>query len=149
MIEKFDRFTKNITVIYQGIQQLKRYNMKNFGLKGHHAMCLFHLMRHSDGLTAAQLCELIGADKSGISRTLSELLKSEYITYPNFNGSKKYKTAAVLTEKGRNITERINQIICKLVAEINSGINENDIAAMYRSLDIISCNIINKSKELQ
>lgn len=143
MIKKFEVFTNNISVIYRGIEQLKRKTMKKFGLKGNHAMCLFYLSYHPEGLTASQLCEKIGIDKAAVSRTLSELHKRECISYPNYRGGKKYNTAATLTEKGKKLTGELTDIICMLVDKISlDNITEENRTIMYRSLRTIANNIV-------
>lgn len=141
MINRFAIFTRNITVIYNGIQQLKKEYMKPLGLSGNSVMCLFHLMQNSEGLTASELCELVCVDKAAVSRSMSELFKKDCIAYPDFDGTKKYNTRAVLTEKGFRTAEGLNGAICTVVERLSEGVTDDDRTCMYRSLRTIANNL--------
>ncbi|MBQ8558514.1 MAG: winged helix-turn-helix transcriptional regulator [Tyzzerella sp.] len=112
--------------------------MKEFGLSGNYVMCLFYLAQYPEGLTATNLCELISIDKAATSRALSELVEKGYVYYPDLGNHKKYRTPAVLTEKGREMTGKIEDIICNAVDKIGSSITDEEREIMYRSLDKIS-----------
>ena len=112
--------------------------MKEFGLSGNHVMCLLYLAQHPEGLTATKLCELISIDKAATSRALSELVDKGYVYYPNLHNHKKYRASAVLTEKGQETTEQIDDIICDAVNKIGSSITDEERGIMYRSLEKIA-----------
>ena len=142
MIERFEIFTNNISVVYKGIQKLKNDKMKEFGLKGNHMMCLFYLEKHPDGLTASQLCELIGNDKAAVSRSLSELYKLDHICYDGFTGGKKYNTVIKLTEKGKSVTSVLFDEINRTVNEISlNNMDEDHRTEFYRSLRTLANSI--------
>lgn len=148
MIERFEIFTNNIAVVYKGIQKLKNDTMKEFGLKGNHMMCLFYLEKHSEGLTASQLCELTGNDKAAVSRTISELYKLGHISYDAFVGRKKYNTTLRLTEKGKMVTKALFETICRVVDEISlQNMSEDNRTEFYRSLRTLANNITAAIKE--
>lgn len=147
MIERFEIFTNNISIVYKGIQKLKNDTMKEFGLKGNHLMCLFYLDKYEEGLTASKLCELIGNDKAAVSRSLSELYKLGHICYDDFNGGKKYNTTVQLTEKGKEVTKVLVDTICRVVDEISLyNMNEEKRTELYRSLRTIANNITDAIK---
>lgn len=149
MIERFEIFTNNISVVYKGIQKLKNEKMKEFGLKGNHMMCLFYLEKHEDGLTASQLCELIGNDKAAVSRSLSELYKLGHIYYENFTGGKKYNTIVKLTGKGKEITPVLFDEIVRAVDEISlKGTDEDHRTEFYRALRTLANSISDAVKEI-
>ena len=149
MIERFEIFTNNISIVYKGIQKLKNEKMKEFGLKGNHMMCLFYLEKHEEGLTAARLCELIGNDKAAVSRSLSELYKLDHICYENFNGGKKYNTTVKLTEKGKSVTKQLFKAIESTVDEISlNNMDEERRTEFYRSLRTLASSISDAVKEI-
>ncbi len=142
MIERFEIFTNNISVVYKGIQKLKNDTMKEFGLKGNHMMCLFYLEKHEEGLTAAQLCELIGNDKAAVSRALSELYKLDHICYDGFTGGKKYNTVVKLSDKGKAVTAVLFDEIIRTVDEISlNNMDEDRRTEFYRSLRTLANSI--------
>lgn len=141
MSERFEHFVGQISSIYRSIQKIKDLEMREFGLKGPHVMSLYHLSKHPNGLTAAELNRLIDVDKAATSRALSQLLDGGYIRYPEMKESRKYRAKAVLTPEGRLIAGQIDQIIGKMVDLAGMGIGPEDRAAMYRGLDIISKNL--------
>ena len=142
MLQRFVIFMDNITKISKGIQVLKNRVMKQYGLNGGHAMYLFYLVQHSEGLTVSQMSELNKVSKPAVSRVFSCLYKKGYIDFPNYMGGKKYNTPAILTEKGRKQTKLLNDTICELVDKLSlTNVEEDDRTIMYRSLRTIANNI--------
>ncbi|MBQ8802635.1 MAG: MarR family transcriptional regulator [Tyzzerella sp.] len=141
MLKRFEDFVGIISSIYKNIQKVKKNKMKEFGLSGNHVMSLFYLSRNAEGLTAAQLCQLISVDKAATSRVLAELLEKGYVYYPELEGGKKYRTTVMLTEKGKKVTEEFDGIICSVVQEIGGNLSEEERDNMYHALDLISNNL--------
>lgn len=141
MTDRFEGFVGIIYHLQKSIEKIKKGKMKEFGLSGNHVMCLFYLAQYPEGLTAARLCQLISIDKAATSRTLSELVEKGYVYYPNIEGQKKYRIPAALTEKGVEVTEKIDDIICKMVEEVRSGLSEEETRNMYHALNTISANL--------
>ncbi|MGN0629547.1 MAG: MarR family winged helix-turn-helix transcriptional regulator [Oscillospiraceae bacterium] len=137
MIKRFESFVTGITVCYKYIQRIKSAEMTEFGLKGTHVMCLFFLHHNPEGLTAAQLCQLCAEDKAAVSRTVSELQKEGYIA----SGEKKYRAILRLTEKGEETAKRVDSLIEQWVGFGGAGLSDEDRAAFYRALELISNNL--------
>ena len=141
MIGRFRSFVTGITVCYKSIQQIKSLEMTEFGLKGTHAMCLFFLHHQDeDGLTAAQLCQLCEEDKAAVSRTLTILQNKGYIV----SEDKKYRARLVLTDSGREVAKRMDDMIEQWVGFGGSGISDEDRATFYRVLESIALNLRDK-----
>lgn len=140
-MNRFEDFVGIISNIHKNIEKIKKNKMREFGLSGNHVMCLHYLAQYKEGLTAAELCQLISVDKAATSRTLSELLEKEFVYYPNLDGVKKYRVKVKLTEKGIFATKQIDQIIDEVVEEIGKDLSEGERTAMYRSLNSISNNL--------
>lgn len=141
MLNRFEDFVGIISSIHKSIEKVKKYKMKEFGLSGNHVMCMVYLAQYPEGLTAANLCKLISVDKAATSRTLSELFEKGYVHYPNMDGQKKYRTAAALTERGVEVAEQMDSIICDVVNEVGSSLSEKERYSMYRSLEVIERNL--------
>lgn len=147
MIDRFEDFVGIIYHLHKNIEKIKKGKMKTFGLSGNHVMCLFYLAQYPDGLTASQLCQLISVDKAATSRTLAELVERGCVYYPELN-RKKYRATAALTEKGVELTKKIDDIICKTVEKVRSGLNEEETNNMYHALNIISTNLEELVKDM-
>lgn len=141
MTDRFEEFVSIISLLHKNIQRLKQLEMKEFGLKGPHAMSLFYLSQYPDGLTGAQLCGLVGVDKAAVSRVLAQLNGAGLITYPDPPDGKKYRTRAALTPQGVAVSQQIRQIISDIVQQASGEITPDDRACMYRCLHTISDNI--------
>ena len=76
MDHRFETFSLSILELNRYLQKIKELEMKQFGLKASHTMCLYYLGQHPEGLTATQLTELCKEDKAAVSRCLSQLSSS-------------------------------------------------------------------------
>ncbi len=142
MLKLFEVFTNNISVIQKGIQKIKSEEMQKFGLKGNHLMYLFYLLRHEEGLTAAQLSELVGVNKAAVSRALAELYESKVIDYPDYVGGKKYNTVAVLTADGKEKAQQIEKRILELIEQMSLvNVKEEDRTTTYIFLRTLAENL--------
>ena len=140
MLNRFGAFVGGITACYKYIQRIKSMEMTELGLKGTHAMCLFHLHRHEEGLTAAQLCQLCGEDKAAISRTLSELEGKGYL-HTQATAGKKYRASLWLTSEGEAVAERIDSLIENWVSAGGHGLTDDEREEFYRVLEHIASNL--------
>ena len=147
MIQRFEEFVSLISNINKDIQKIKQDRMKQFGLSGNHGMCLFYLAKHEEGLTAANLCQLMSVNKAAVSRTLAELIEKEYVIYADQEEGKKYRAIVKLTEKGISVTEQIDGIIYEVVNEIGKDLEDKERNIMYRSLEIVSKNLDSLAKK--
>lgn len=143
MLRKIGNFTKNILIIYKGLQKMSKLALQKYNLKSNHTMCLFYLMQNPDGLTATQLSEKIGIDKAAVSRMLPQMFKGGYLEYRDFDGGKKYNTHIVLTESGKVLAQDLDAFISEYVNKFSTGVSKSDIIVMYCSLKTIAANITN------
>ena len=140
MLNRFGAFVSGITACYKYIQRIKSMEMTELGLKGTHAMCLFQLHRHREGLTAAQLCQLCGEDKGAISRTLSELELKGYL-HTQVSAGKKYRAMLYLTAVGEAVAEHIDGLIEEWVSAGGEGLTNEEREEFYRVLEQIALNL--------
>ena len=73
MQSRFEKFTSYVTAAYKYIVKIKTHEMKSFGLRGSHVMCMFYIGKSKSGITTGELISLCAEDKAAISKSLSEL----------------------------------------------------------------------------
>lgn len=136
MEARFETFTVLINRISRNIRKLKNQEMAEYQLRSAHISCLYYLYRE-EGLTATDLCERCEEDKATVSRALDYLKTEDYLVRED-KAAKRYKSPLVLTEKGRDIAEKITAKIDRVLAEVGQTLTEEERAAFYRSLTVIS-----------
>lgn len=141
MIQRFESFVTGITICYKYIQRIKSAEMSEFGLRGNHVMCLFYLNRHPEGLTAAQLCSLCAEDKAAVSRTLADLAEKGYVTAPEADGRKKYRALQQLTDSGRQLAAKVDELCIQWISSCGDGLSDEQREAFYAALEIITANL--------
>ena len=67
MTDRFERFSISISEISRYWHKLASEEMEKHGLRGPHSVYLLTMQSYPDGITAPQLCELCGKDKSDVS----------------------------------------------------------------------------------
>ena len=133
MEARFETFTVLINRISRNIRKIKNQEMAEYHLRSAHISCLYYLYTE-EGLTATELCERCEEDKATISRSVEYLEAQGYL----FCEKKRYKSPLILTEKGREVGQKIAHKIAGVLEEISGGLTEGERIAFYRSLSIIS-----------
>ncbi len=136
MQERFETFTSLIAKINRNIRKIKNQEMADESLRSVHTSCLYYLYA-SDARTATDLCDRCEEDKATISRALDHLEKSGYITREP-DPQKRYKAPLTLTGLGVSVGRRIAEKIDRVLAETGESLSEDERAAFYRSLQILS-----------
>ena len=139
MQERFETFTVLINRISRNIRRIKNQEMAEYNLRSVHVSCLYYLYVNN-GSTATDLCERCEEDKATISRALDYLEKNEYLTCES-KTAKRYNCLLTLTEKGKNVGKKIAEKINNVLNEVSIGLTDEERAAFYRSLSIISSNL--------
>ena len=145
MQERFETFTVLINRISRNIRKIKNQEMAEYNLRSVHVSCLYYLYVNN-GSTATDLCERCEEDKATISRALDYLEKNEYLTCES-KTAKRYNCLLTLTEKGKNAGKKIAEKINGVLREVGAGLTDEERAAFYRSLSIISFNLENISNK--
>ena len=109
-------------------------------------MYLTVMYRYPDGLTAPQLCELCGKDKSDVSRAMSLMEQKGLVrkegTYQNCYGG-----AFKLTEEGMAAAEQVRRRASLAVQIAGEGLSDENRAILYDSLEKIASKLREISKE--
>lgn len=140
MITKYELFSSSVASLSRDIQQIERTEMAKFGLKGPHAQCLLAMLRHPEGVTSAQLCELCDKDKAAISRTISELEAAQMIHRDTPNGNR-YRALLLLTPQGRAAADAVSRRAKVAVEAAGDGLNDAQREVFYQVLNIIAGNL--------
>ena len=133
MTNRFQEFTVLIATLNRCIYKLKTEEMAEYNLKSSHVSCLYYIYLNGT-LTAKELCDLCGEDKSNISRALKYLEENEYLKL----STKKYQKPIVLTEKGNKVGEYLNGRVNEILDYVSEGLTEENRTIMYQSLNLIN-----------
>ena len=140
MIERFAQFCASIASIQRSILKIERTEMAKYGLKGPHANCLVAMARYPEGITAARLCDICDKDKAAISRTVSELEDAGMVLRLDPEG-KRYRSVLRLSEKGKEIANRVNDMVLLAVAKASEGYDKEKEQVFARVLNLVAGNL--------
>lgn len=130
----FENFTVTILKLNKLVQKIKTCEVKEYGLKTIHVMCVYYLKNHPDGLTASDLSRLTLEDKAAISRALKAMREKGLISYdPN-----KYNAVIRLTDAGAEFARTVCSRAEKAVEAGSYEFTEAERLAFYKALDAIA-----------
>ena len=142
MDHRFETFSLSILELNRYLQKIKELEMKQFGLKASHTMCLYYLGQHPEGLTATQLTELCKEDKAAVSRCLSQLSDRQLVVCEQPADHKRsYRSRYMLTVQGRSVVSGIQTRIKEALSYGGRGLTEERRRDFYGTLAIISENL--------
>ncbi len=144
MGDRFENFTFLIDKIAKFIQKIKNIEMKEYGLKAVHVMCIYHLSQSKEGLTNKDLVYLTLEDKAAISRALILLKENNIIDYEQ----NKYNGKIMLTENGREVAKFIHKKTTLALDAGGVGLSDEERVILYKSLGIIEENLENYYNKL-
>ena len=146
MIERFERFSFAVSEISYHWHKLSADEMKKYGLKSTHSVYLLTLLKHPDGLTSPQLCELCGKDKSDVSRMMAILEEKGYVKkegiYQNL-----YKGVFKLTDEGVRVAESVQLRAALAVEYAGKDMTEEERVIFYTAFESIANNLKTLNKE--
>lgn len=143
MENRFENFTVAILKLNKLIQKIKLYEMRDYGLKAIHVMCVYYLRTRGE-LTASELSKLTLEDKAAISRAISFLNEKGFVNYD----SNKYNAHIKLTGEGIKVSEYINR---RADSAVNAGggfLTEEERINFYSALELIAKNLKNYYENL-
>ena len=130
-------FSASVIRLGKLIQKIKVYEMREYGLKAVHVMCVYYLGESEDGLTASELVKLTYEDKAAISRAIDALEERGAVV----TDAKTHGSVIRLTESGKMLAAAISQKTNLAVQACNAHFNENEKEFFYGSLEKITENI--------
>lgn len=141
---RFLRFSAATDSISKELQKFKNEKLSEFGLRSMHLMFLCCLCCSDNGMTLGELAQSCGVDKAFISRVTRELCSMGYIDYAGehpYLPLQKYKKHLILTESGKNVMERIINILDDAVNKITAGISAEQFDTFYAVLSRLEGNL--------
>ena len=114
--------------------------MEAYGLKGAHSVYLTTMNRFPDGITATQLCELCGKDKSDVSRMMS-IMEKKGLVYKEGIHQNMYKGVFKLTEQGKEAAEFVDRRARLAVMLAGKDLTDEKRMVMYEAMESISANL--------
>lgn len=145
MVDRFERFSIAISEISRHWHKITADEMEKYGLKGPHSIYLTTMYRYPEGVTATQLCELCGKDKSDVSRMMSIMEKKGLVKKEGIHQNL-YKGVFKLTQEGQEAAK----IVCEragLAVEIaGNELSDENRAILYESLELIASKLREISK---
>ncbi len=146
MYNRFERFSLAISEISKCWHKLTGEEMERHDLKSAHAMYIFTLARYEEGLTAPQLCEICGKDKSDVSRMMRSMEATGIVTKDG-GFQNRYGGVFRLTSEGMNIAECIRERANKAVEIAGADLAEEQRELFYSTLESIAGKLKELSKE--
>ncbi|PID82521.1 MAG: hypothetical protein CSB16_00755 [Clostridiales bacterium] len=140
MQNRLEQFTLLINNIYRSIQKIKLEELKKFGLKGSYMTCIHYLGISDRDLSFKELCNLCGEDKSLISKNLKSLIELEIVNKDS-EGDKIYKSKFALSQKGKEIFEKIEKKTNAICSNVYLDKSENELQVFYSNLKEISAKL--------
>jgi len=146
MIDRFERFSFAISEISKHWHKLAADEMEKYGLKGPHSVYLLTLLRCPEGLSAPQLCEKCGKDKSDVSRMMAIMEKHGLVVKEGVHQNR-YNGVFKLTPEGERAASHVRERASLAVELAGGELSEEDRSIFYSSLETIAKNLRNLSRD--
>ena len=146
MIERFERFSYAISEISRYWHKITSDEMERYGLRGAHSIYLLTMYRYPEGITAPQLCELCGKDKSDVSRMMSIMEQKGLVRKEGIHQNL-YRGAFKLTEDGKTAAEFVRNRARLAVEIAGKDLTPENRAVFYEALESIVDNLRTMSKD--
>ena len=141
MENRFEKFSIAVLELNRCLQRIKDLEMRKFGLRSAHTMCVFYLGQHPEGLTVTQLSEICREDKAAVSRCLSQLAQRELVVSYAPRNLRAYRNPYRLTEKGRLLAKQMDERMAEALRWGGRGLTEEQRETFYASAQIILDNL--------
>ncbi len=141
----FEAFHSSIGNAMKSLEKIKARGMDEYGLSGTYTLCLRQLYEKPNGLTRTELAHRCCVDRAQITRVIGELLAKDLVLEVG-NGSN-YRKRCVLTEKGRQTTAEINDLVDRILSFVSGDIPPDRLAIFYETLNEI-CEKLKQAEDM-
>lgn len=141
MEKRFERFAAAVLEMNRYLQRIKEQEMRRFGLRSAHAMCIFYLGQYPEGLTVTQLTDICREDKAAVSRNLSELSRLGLVSCSAPPDRRVYRDPYRLTERGMEIAAQVDRRVAEALDSCGRGLTEAQRDNFYAAAQIIISNL--------
>lgn len=145
-MDRFERFSLSLAELTRYWHKLSADEMEKYGLRSTHAVYLLTMHSHPEGMTATQLTETCGRDKSDVSRMMSILEERGFVEKKGA-GRSNYRGVFLLTDSGRAAAEAVRRQADRTVELAGTGLTDADRTVFYDSLATITDNLRRLSRD--
>ncbi len=131
MEKVFENFAVVIMKLNKLIQRIKQFEMREYGLKAIHVMCVYYLDENPAGLTSGELVKLTLEDKAAVSRAVAALQEKGYVRC----GQKTHNAKLTLTDEGKKLAFAISERSIKAVEAGSADMSEEQRRLFYGYLN--------------
>lgn len=131
---RFEDFVGIISALNKEIQRIKDAEARRLGFRGADVMCLYYLVKHPEGLTAAELARMADVSRAAMSRTVARLAEDGFV---EVDEDTTYRAPIRLTEKGHEAARPLDDIIHRVLDEAGGELAMRQRLQMYDSLNHI------------
>ncbi len=135
MENHFEKLTISLDRLQKNIKALEKEESALLGVKGVHIFWIYALLAHPEGLSEAEIATVSKVNRSLVSRELDKLLEESIVTKDT---KSRYNAKITLTEKGREIATRIEDITMTIQKRVRQEISESELDVFYSVLAKIS-----------
>ncbi len=146
MVNRFERFSFAISEISKYWHKLTSDEMEKYDLKGNHSVYLLALARSDGGMTAPQLCEACGKDKSDVSRMM-RIMEEKGLVRKEGEHQNRYGGLFSLTAEGEAAAEHVSSKASRAVEIAGKDLTEEQRVIFYHALESITANLRELSKD--
>ena len=146
MVNRFERFSFAISEIHRFWHKIASDEMTKLGLKGPHVVYLVALKRFPEGVTASELSEICGRDKSDVSRAITAMEEKGLVKK---QGSKQnlYRALLRLTHEGKIAATHVSKRAALAVEMGGKGLSDEERDVLYVTLERIASNLSDISRK--
>lgn len=142
---RFEKFTLLIDGIHKSINRIKFDTAPYLGVKSVHVLWIYELSLHPKGLTAAEIAAASMVDRSLVSREIAALKKGGYVESEDNGNKRGYNTRITLTDKGRELAEKITKEAIAVQSRVGNGITAEELESFYSTLEKLYANFASLS----
>ena len=146
MVNRFERFSFALSEIHRFWHKIASDEMTKLGLKGPHVVYLVALKRFPKGVTAADLAQMCGRDKSDVSRAIASMQEKGLVSKQGVNQNL-YRANLTLTKAGEEAAAHISKRAGLAVEIGGKGLSEEERKIFYNALELIASNLCKISKD--
>ncbi len=137
LIDRYALFRVYVENLSKNLAKYENDKMSGLGMRGIHALSLFHLGKNADGMTAAELSTSCAVDKALISRVTAELFEMGHIAYKNPDKTK-YRAKLILTPSGRACLRQVTFWVCDAIRDLKNEITIEELNAFFKVIGILN-----------
>jgi DNA-binding MarR family transcriptional regulator len=142
----YEKFMIYLRQCQNKIQKGFNEEIKQFHISSTHISIIMMLYHHKEGFSMSELSRLLFVDNALMTRNIKELEKIKYI-YRNRENEFQRKYHICLTEEGKKIALKIQEILEQKQSKFCSEFTKQEQEILNQALHIIICKFNKKIEE--